>query len=68
MVIRNCKRRLTGLGKTYHNIMLPHSWIIKNMDMFGVAENLKELVSDSMKSWNTDLMAGGKVFGNVKTK
>ena len=48
--------------------MLPHSWIIKNMDMFGIAENLRKLVSDIMKSWNTDLMAGGKVFGNVKIK
>ena len=71
MVIRNCKRRLTGLGvawiyykKAYD--MLPHSWIIKNLDMFGVAENLKKLVSGSMKSWNTDLMAGGKVIGNIK--
>ena len=27
--------------------MLPHVWIIKNMDMFGVAD--KKLVSDSMK-------------------
>ena len=49
MVIRNSKRRLTGLGvkwidykKTYD--MLPHSWIIKNMDMFGLPENLKKLV------------------------
>ena len=39
--------------------MLPYSWIIKNMDMFGIAANLRKLVSDIMKSSNTDLMAGG---------
>ena len=44
MIIRNCKRRLTGLGKAWVDYnkaydMVPHSWIRKCMLMFGVAGN-----------------------------
>ena len=45
MVIRNCKRRQTGLGmawvdnkKAYD--MIQHSWIIKCLQMFGAPTNM----------------------------
>ena len=34
--------------------------------MFGFAENLKKLLTNSMKQWCTELTAGWEVIGNVK--
>ena len=30
--------------------MVPHSWIIECLDLFGVAENIKNLLANSMES------------------
>ena len=58
MIVKNCKKRLTSLAvawidyhKTYD--MVPHSWIEKCMNMFGVAVNVRSFISESMKNWNT---------------
>ena len=46
MIIRNCKRRKTGVGvagidyKIAYD-MFPHSWLRTCIDMFGVAENTR---------------------------
>ena len=73
MIIRNCKKRLTGLGiawidyrKAYD--MVPHSWIDKSMELFGVAGNVRGLISGSMKQWNTELTAGDQPLGNVNIR
>ncbi|XP_047481697.1 uncharacterized protein LOC125034100 [Penaeus chinensis] len=47
---------------------MPHSWIEKCMNMFGVAVNVRSFTSESMKQWNTELNAGQNRLGNVKTK
>ena len=31
--------------------MVPHSWIIEGLDLFGVAENIKGLLVNSMEKW-----------------
>ena len=36
--------------KTY---MVPHSWIIECLDLFGVAENIKSLLVNSMEKWKS---------------
>ena len=38
--------------------MAPHSWIIESLDFFGVAENIKSLLVNSMKKWNVMLCSG----------
>ena len=48
--------------------MVPHSWIQKCMEMFGVAVNLRSFVNTSIKQWNTDLTASNQRLGNVKIK
>ena len=30
-------------------IIVPHSWIIESLDLFGVAENIKSLLMNSME-------------------
>ena len=59
-VMKNCRRRKIGLSmvlidyqKAYD--MVPHSWIIKCMEMCGVADNIFHVLSKSMESWQTIL-------------
>ena len=73
MVLKNCKKRQVGLAmgwidykKAYD--MVPHSWIRKCTEMFGVAGNMQRFLSKSMDSWQTDLRSGGVKLGNVKIK
>ena len=48
--------------------MVPHSWILECMSIYGIAENLSQLVKGSMKKWKTELTAGGKTLGEVDIK
>ena len=71
--MKNCKKRLTSLvvawidyRKTYD--MVPHSWIEKCMNMFGVAVNVRSFIRESMKHWNTELNRGQSSLGNVQIK
>ena len=73
MIIRNCKRRLTGLGMAWIDFrkafdMVPHTWITKCMTMFSVADNMTNLLENSMKQWNTELISGGESLGHVEIK
>ena len=73
MIVKNCKKRLTSLAVAWMNYrkaydMVPHSWIEKCMNMFGVAVNVRSFISESMKHWNTELNAGQSRLGNVKIK
>ena len=72
MVIRNCSRRLTNLAmgwidykKVYD--MIPHSWILKRLKMFGVASNII-IIEKAMEKWNVDLGAGNEKLGNVRIR
>ena len=73
MIVKKCKRRLTSLAVVwidYHRAynMVPHSWIQKCMEVFGVAVNVRSFANASMKQWNTEQTAGNRRFGNLKTK
>ena len=52
-IIRNCKRRKTGIGMAWIDYkkaydMVPHSWIIECMQIFGIAGKMSELITRSM--------------------
>ena len=73
MTVKNCKKLLTSLAVAWIDYrkaydMVPHSWIEKCMNMFGVAVNVRSFKSESMKHWNTELNAGQSRLGNVKIK
>ena len=68
MILKNCRRRKTGLGMVWLDYkkaydLIPHSWIIECMNMFGVAENVAGVIQTSMKQWNTELTAGNQFIG-----
>ena len=65
VILKNCRRRKTGLEMAWVDYkkaydMVPHSWIIECMNMFGIAKNLTGVVQNSMKQWKTELTAGIK--------
>ena len=48
--------------------MIPHSWILRCLDIFKVADNIKELMRQSMLNWETELTSGNEKLGSVKIK
>ena len=48
--------------------MVPHSWILKSMEMVGVAGNVVAIIRNSMTNWKTVLTSGGKDLGEFSSK
>ena len=73
MIVKDCKKWLASLAVAWIDYckpydMVPHSWIQKCMEMFGVAVNVRSFVNTSMKQWNTELTASNQRLGNVKIR
>ena len=53
----------------YKNVyMVPHSWIMECLDLFGVAGNIKSLLVNSMGKWKVMLCSGNSEFGEIEIK
>ena len=48
--------------------MAPYSWIIECLDLFGVAENIKSLLVNSIEKWKVKLCSGNSELGEVEIK
>ena len=48
--------------------MVPRPWIIECLDLFGVAENIKSLLGNSMEKWKVMPCSGSSESGEVKIK
>ena len=48
--------------------MVPHSWIIECLDLFGLAQNIKTLLVNSMEKWQIMLCSGNSELGEVEIK
>ena len=48
--------------------MVQHSRVIECLDLFGVAENIKSLLMNSMEKWKVILCSGNSEFGEVEIK
>ena len=48
--------------------MVPSSWIIECLDLFGVAENIKSFLVNSMKKWKVMLCSGNSELVEVEIK
>ena len=48
--------------------MVLHSWIIQCLDLFGVAENIKSLLVNSMEKWKVMLCSRNSELGEVEIK
>ena len=69
-VIRNCKRRKSNLNMAWIDFrkafdMVPHSWMLKSLDLIGAPRNVIELLKNSMKDWKTNLFSGESPLGAV---
>ena len=63
---KNLAMALIDYKKAYD--MVPHSWIIEGLDLFGVAENIKSLLVNSMEKWKVMLYSGNSELGEVEIK
>ena len=48
--------------------MIPHSWISKCLELFGVAENTKNFLVNSMNKWKLELTSNGVSLGNAEIR
>ena len=48
--------------------MVPHSWVLKCLEMVGAAKNIVSIISSNMLNWKTVLTSGGTVLGQVDIK
>ena len=48
--------------------MIPHSWISGCLELFGVAENTKKFLLDSMNKWKLELTSNIVSLGNVEIR
>ena len=48
--------------------MVPHSWLIECLDLFGVAEIINSLLVNSMEEWKVILCSGNSELGEVEIK
>ena len=67
-VIREVKSRKKNLAMAWIDYkkaydMVPHSWIKECLDLFGVAENIKTLLVNSMEKWRVMLRVGNSELG-----
>ena len=72
-VLKNSKRRRTNLCMAWVDFkkaydMVPHSWVIRCLQMFGIAENIIDIMSSSMPMWKTNLYANSQHLGSVSIK
>lgn len=47
-VVKNCRRKLTNLSMAWIDDMVPHSWMLKCLEMVGEAKNMISVISNSM--------------------
>ena len=69
-ILKNCGRRLTNLSMAWIDYkkaydMVPHSWILKCLEMVGAAKNMISIISNSMMNWKTVLTSRGTALGQV---
>ena len=72
-VIKEVKSRNKNLAMAWIDYkkaydMVPHSWIIECLDLFGVAGNINSLLVNSMQKWMVMLCSGNSELGKVEIK
>ena len=72
-ILKDCKRRKTNLAMVWVDYrkaydFVPHIWIVECMELFGIAENVRVFLQNSMKQWELTLTSNGEELGSVKIK
>ena len=50
------------------SVIIPHSRILKSLQLIGAADNVTNALENSMIKWKLQLNAGEKVLGDVNIK
>ena len=45
---------------------LPHSWIAKSLQMFGISDNIRQFLKVTMNLWNTLMPVNGQILRQVR--
>ena len=69
-VIQDCKKRKSDLSMSWIDFrkaydMVPHSWMLKSLELIGAPRNVIVLLKNSMKDWKTNLFSGKSPLGAV---
>ena len=68
-VPKDCTSRKTNLAirgsTTRRRMTWMHTWIMECLDMVGVADAVKRLLGESMKTWRTNFTANNDNLGKV---
>ena len=72
-MLRDCKRRITNLAMVWIDYRkaydaIPHSWINECFEVFGVVENTKNVLVNSMNKWKLQLTSNEVSSGNVEIR
>ena len=72
-VIKEVKSRNNNLEMAWIDYkkaydMVPNSWIVESLDLFGVAENIKSLLVNSIEEWKGILCSGNCELDEVEIK
>lgn len=67
MIMKNWRRRQTGLAMCYIDYktaydMLAHSCIMKCIEIFKIADDMRSAITKSMKNRDTHLTDGGTTY------
>ena len=70
-VIKNSKRRRNNLNMAWIGFrkaydMVPHSWMIRSLELVGAAKNTVNLLKETMKNWKTNLICSNTELRAMK--
>ena len=73
MVMMNSKRRKTNLSMTWLDYkkafdMIPHSWLMKCLEIFSAEENTIKFLKNTMPNWRTILTSSGTRIAEVSIR
>jgi hypothetical protein len=72
-ILKDCRKRHTNLAMAWIDYkkaydFVPHSWVNECMEIFGIAENVRDFLQRSMKQWKLSLTSNGEELGDVDIK
>ena len=72
-VLKDCKKRHTNLSMAWIDYQkeygfVPHSWINECIELFGIADNVRNFLEKSMEQWKLSLASNGEDLGEVDVK
>ena len=73
MILRNSKRRKTNLNMAWIDYKkafdsVPHTWIQKCLQIYGVSTNIQDFLKKIMMKWSTILTANGITLGQINIR